>query len=159
MFLFSGLYLFSPIGLPSFGSASAGKKISGIMAIFVKHLDYFLSFIAIVILLYLCIRIVKYFYKIKLRKIEILFYRLYSEILLLDKIKDNKKIGFSETESIDLLLKRIGSWFFIRKVGKTNKERIVDGLNYIKKGKLDTRSSLDLVDNWVKMSSWMISNL
>ena len=159
MFLFSGLFLFAPIGLPGFGSAAVGKKISGVMAVFVRHLDYFLSFVAIIILLYLIVRIIKYFYKMNLRKTEILFYRLYSEILLLDKIKNSAKIGFSEKESIDLILKRINTWIFIHKVGKRNQERMVDGLNYIKDGKLDTKSSLALVNNWVQMSSWLISNL
>ncbi|MBD3273530.1 hypothetical protein GF385_04250 [Candidatus Dependentiae bacterium] len=159
MFLFNNLFLIAPIGLPPIG---AGKKISGItnvLSILVHHLDYFLSFVALLLLIFLFTRIYKYIFKIKLKKIEILLYRLYSEILLLDKVKNSAKIGFSEKESIELLLKKINSWFFIKKVGKRNQERIVDALKFIKADKLDTQSSLMLVENWVKMSSWLISNL
>lgn len=159
MFLFGSLFLFAPIGLPGIG---VGKKIGGItnvLSILVHHLDYFLSFVAIVLLIYIVLKFIKYIYKIKLRKIEILFYRLYSEILLLDKVKKSAKIKFSEKESIDLILKKINTWFFIRKVGKRNKDRLVDGLGYIKNDKLDTESSLILVNNWVRMLSWLINNL
>ncbi|MFH1462025.1 MAG: hypothetical protein ABIF12_03705 [bacterium] len=162
MFLFSNLFLISPIGLPGLGMIGAGKKISGItdvLSILVQHLDYFLSFIVILLLIFTGTRIYKYIYKIKLRKIDILFYRLYSEVLLLDKIKNSAKIGYSEHESIDLILKRINSWWFKRKVGRRNQERIVDALNFIKKGGLDADSSLKLIANWVKMMSWLISNL
>ncbi len=159
MFLFGSLFLFAPVGLPGMG---VGKKIGGItnvLSLLVKHLDYFLSFVVIVLFIYIILKFIKYIYKIKLRKIEILFYRLYSEILLLDKAKKSAKIKFSEKESIDLILKKINTWFFVRKVGKRNKDRLVDGLGYIKNDKLDTESSLILVNNWVRMLSWLINNL
>ena len=53
---------------------------------------------------------------------------------------------------------KIDNWFFIRKVGKHNQERMVDALNFIKSGKLDLDSSLKLVTNWVKMLNYLITN-
>ena len=162
MFLFSSLFLISPIGLPGLGMAGVGKKVAGItgvLGILLKHVDYFLIFVVLLLFCHLSLKIYKVIYRIKLRKIEVLFYRLYSEILLLDKVKNSVKIGFSEQESIDLVLKRINTKLFIWKVGKRNKERMVDGLNFIKSGELGLDSSLMLVSNWVKMLSWLINNL
>lgn len=155
--MFSFVYLISPIALPPMGVSKKIGGIADILAILVHHLDYFLTIIGLIVLMSFFYKIYKNLYKSYLKKIEILLYRLYSEILLMDKVK-NRTISASEKESIDLILHRINKWLFIRKVGKHNQERMVDALNFIKAGKLDPESSLKLVTNWVKMVNYLITN-
>jgi hypothetical protein len=162
MFLFSNLFLIAPFGLPGIGSGAVAKRIGGIKDIFgvvALHLDYFLLFLVALIFLFIIFRIYRYVYKFKLRKIEILIYRLYSEILLLDKMKKSAKIGKSEKETVSLVLDRLDSWWIKKILGKHNRDRVVDALVAIKTEKLDLQSSLMLVANWQKMLGWLISNL
>ncbi len=158
MILFSYLFLFAPIGLPGLGTTKAISGISGVLQVLVHHLDYFLTFVSIIIIITAIHKIYKIWVKRYFKKIEILFYRLYSEILLLDSVKSSK-IDFSEKESIDLILSKINRRFFVRRVGKINKERLEDGLKFIKSGKLDTKTSLLFVQNWIKMLNYLIVNL
>ena len=158
MILFSYLFLFAPIGLPGFGTTKAISGISGVLQVLVHHLDYFLTFVSLIIIIVSVHKFYKIWVKRYFKKIEILFYRLYSEILLLDNIKSSK-INFSEKESIDLILSKINKRFFVRKVGRMNKERLEDGLNFIKNEQLDTKNSLLFVQNWIKMLNYLIVNL
>lgn len=162
MFLFSNLFLIAPFGLPGIGSHAVAKRIGGIKDIFgilAVHLDYFLLFLVILIFLFIIFKMYKYIYKYKLKKIEILVYRLYSEIVLSDKMEKSVKIGKSEKKTIELILYRLDSWWIKKKIGKKNRNQIVDALKAIRTDKLDLQSSLILVANWQKMLGWLISNL
>ncbi|KKP24708.1 MAG: hypothetical protein SZ59_C0001G0026 [candidate division TM6 bacterium GW2011_GWF2_28_16] len=144
------VFLFAPIGLPGIGASKAISGVSGIIGVLVKHLDYFLTFLVIFLLIGLVTKVYKNWYKNRLKKINILLYKLYSEILLSNKY---------EKETIDLILIGTKKWFFVYKVGKIGTQEIVDALNSIKSGKLNVDIALLLVTNWINMLNHLIANL
>ncbi len=153
------LFLFAPIALPPIG---AGKGLSGIakaISLLVKHLDYFLSFVAVILVLILFYKVYKVWHKKMLQKINIILYKLYSEVLLADRVKGNAKVSSNEIDTIDLILEKIKKKFFIKKIGKQAQEEFVLGLELIKSENIDSDSSLILVSNWIKMLNYLILDL
>ena len=86
-----------------------------------------------------------------------MLYRLDTELLLFKYIgevdaKKQLEINLSREESILRIEKVINKRFFKQRVGVHNQERILDGLDIIKKNKVDEDIQIALVDNFVRIT-------
>lgn len=154
----------APLGILTGGLGIGGaKKLSEIkdlarhFGIFLALLEYFLLILIVCLLVISLMKIYFVWNKYRFKKILILFYRLYTELLLFKTIgkisaEGNKlKIELSKEESIGYLQKLIRKRFFIKKLGRHNYQRILDGLKLIEKNKIDFEMQISLVNNWINL--------
>jgi hypothetical protein len=149
-----------PVPIPGVGAAGAASKVKKLIF---RYYEYFLVYFkifwiiaGILILIFIGIKIYKSYYKAKFKELNMLLYRLYTELMLFKNIDQldvstKQELIKSKKESLISIKKLLNNKTRIKKIGKHNYTRILDGLKLIEKDLISVQDQKKLVQHWINL--------
>ncbi len=152
-----------PVPVPGLGSIGAAGKVKKISKLALEYYEYFLVYFrifwiiaGILLLAFVGIKIYNAYYRAEFRLVKMFLYRLYTELMLFKNIGELGKdvqveLGVSRKESIRQIKILLNNKTRIKKIGKNNHDRILDGLKLIEENKIKIDDQTVFVKHWIDL--------